>query len=403
MSADVCSFKAEERLLLEAVACGVRALGASPQSCASKHTAPAEAAAVDPAALAQLAALHGVVGLAAEGASAGVPLPDGAAVRLRELRDKQVARSVRLSGELIRLLDLLAEAGLPTVPIKGPVFAHRVYGSIARRSFWDLDLLLRREDVLAAKEVLLSQGYVPELAWSARRERRELRRNCEYNFDHPESGIHVELHWRFMERSVGFDLPMADVWDRLEPTTFLGRRIRVAAMEDECLALIVHNGAKHGWQRLRMIADVAVIGTIDSMATGRLVERAEAAGVRRVVATGVLLASTLLGAQMPELSRWARADRSAVRLAHYYAGEVFRFSPDRTRDGLPSTRAYLAMRERMGDRLRYVPRLARTVLTPTDREQAIIPLPAGLRGIHVIVRPFRLAWKYFSRFLGRLR
>ena len=332
-----------------------------------------------------------------------MPLPDGAPSRLRGLRDEQTARSLRLSGELIRLIGLLADAGLPAVPIKGPVFAHRVYGSIARRSFWDLDLLVQREDVLAAKQVLLSQGYVPETAWSARRERRELRRNCEYNFDHRETGIHVELHWRFMERSVGFDLPMADVWDRLEQTTFLGRQIRVPAVEDEYLALIVHNGAKHAWQRLRMIADVAVIGTIDSKVTGRLAERAEAAGVRRVVATGVLLASSLLDARMPELDQWAQADRGAVRLCRYYAGEVFRFSPDGHRDGLPNTRAYLAMRERMRDRLRYVPRLVRTVLTPTDREQAIMPLPAGLRGIHVVVRPFRLVWKYLSRFLGRLR
>ncbi len=403
MSRDVYPFSAEERLLLEAVACGVRAVGGAATSCAPRNVALPELSAVDPARLVRLAALHGVVGLAEEGARAGASLPDDAVAGLHELRHEQTARSVRLASELIRVLGLLETAGLQAVPIKGPVFARRVFGSIGRRSCWDLDLLLGRDDVLAAKEVLLSQGYVPESVWSARRERRELRRNCEYNFDHPESGIHVELHWRFMERSVGFDLPVADVWDHLEQTTFLGRQMRVPAMEDECLALIVHNGAKHGWQRLRMIADVAVIAAVDPTTTAGLPERAEAAGVRRVVATGVLLSSTLLGAQMPELGQWAEADRSAVRLAEYYTGELFRFSLDTTRDGLPDTRAYLAMRERMIDKLRYLPRLARAILAPTDREQAIMPLPAGLRGIHFIVRPFRLAWKYLSRLLVRRR
>lgn len=393
------SWTAEEQALLWAVGSGIRvASGREGRAC---DAAPA-CREIDPVALVRLAELHGVAGLAAEGLLAVVEdsaAPAAAAVdRLVASRDAQVRRSVRLASELLRLLELFERAGIRAVPMKGPLLAHRFYGSLARRGFWDLDLLLPHEAVLAAKDILLAQGYEPEHAWSPRQERRELRRNCEYNFDHRTSGIHVELHWRFLEPSIGFDLSVEDTWTRLESVDFLGRSIPVLALPDELLALIVHNGAKHGWERLRMTADVALLGARMSDEELRLLaNRAETLGVRRVVATGALLASNLLAAPMGYLQEWAQADPRAEWLARHYAGELFRFDVERRRDGLAHARAYLVARERPVDRLRYAPRLARAVFLPTDREDALIPLPRALRGLHYAVRPVRLAWKYLRR------
>ena len=397
------AYTTEQRALLRVVAKAVRAVcGAEPAASTDSGLQEDQGIPGDPARFVHLAQQHRVVGLAAEGERLGTTLPQGSAERLHAVHNAEVSRSVALAVELVRLVRLLNDAGIQAVPIKGPVLGHRLYSSMARRSFWDLDLLLHREAILSAKELLLSEGYQREADWSPRREKRELRRNCEYNFDHPDSGIHVELHWRFLDRTIGFDLPMVDVWSRLESITFLGQPFWVLSWVDEMLALIVHNGAKHGWQRLRTIADVAVFGGRSTPEqTCRFMTTAEAVGVRRTIATGVILAADLLDAQMPELISWAEQDRRAAALSRFFSSELFRFDIDRKRDGLRATRAYLMMRERAVDRLRYLPRIARSVLAPTDREQEIVPLPRALRGLHVVLRPFRLAVKYLGRLCVR--
>ena len=167
------------------------------------------------------------------------------------------------------------------------------------------------------------------------------------------------------------------------------------------LALMTHNGTKHGWQRLRAIADVAIMGGRSSpQQIDRLMTMAEKAGVRRAVGTGVVLAADLLDAPMPELIRWAARDQQTVTLGRFFSRELFRVDPDQRRDELWATRAYLKMRERAVDRFRYLPRIVHSILAPTDREQESLPLPKALRGLHVVVRPFRLAAKYAGRIVG---
>ena len=57
-------------------------------------------------------------------------------------------RNLFLSGELLELLKLLEGEGIPAIPFKGPVLADFVYGNLALRSIWDLDLLVHKHDVL---------------------------------------------------------------------------------------------------------------------------------------------------------------------------------------------------------------------------------------------------------------
>ena len=49
--------------------------------------------------------------------------------------------------ELVRLLSLLEEQGIPAVPYKGPTLAQRLYGDLALREFGDLDIMILERDV----------------------------------------------------------------------------------------------------------------------------------------------------------------------------------------------------------------------------------------------------------------
>ena len=70
-----------------------------------------------------------------------------------------IAVNLRLEGELLNLLDLLA--GLRVVVFKGPLLTKQIYGDLRYRQSCDNDLWVPAEHLDAALERLLQAGYLP--------------------------------------------------------------------------------------------------------------------------------------------------------------------------------------------------------------------------------------------------
>jgi hypothetical protein len=79
-----------------------------------------------------------------------------------ELSDRfltTAARCLLLTSELHRLIRVFESAGIKAVPFKGPVLSSMIYGNPAMWTFDDLDILVQREDMACARELLRSNGY----------------------------------------------------------------------------------------------------------------------------------------------------------------------------------------------------------------------------------------------------
>src|SRR5438105_13117998 len=59
-----------------------------------------------------------------------------------------VGRNLAQTYELTRILKLLRAENIQAIPFKGPVMGSRIYGNVGLREFFDLDLLVHREDLL---------------------------------------------------------------------------------------------------------------------------------------------------------------------------------------------------------------------------------------------------------------
>ena len=68
-------------------------------------------------------------------------------------------RYLHMERQLAELMDIFQKAGIRVLVIKGPALAYSVYPNPATRSFSDIDLLMRPEQFLLAREVLLNNGY----------------------------------------------------------------------------------------------------------------------------------------------------------------------------------------------------------------------------------------------------
>jgi hypothetical protein len=226
----------EEELLLLCASCArTRAAAAA--------RAAALAEAVDWDELLRLLARHRMVPLA--GARLRELLPDGPPddVAAAAARVLEGARGRALHNELatLRVATALERAGIATLPLKGALMAHRLYGDAALRESADVDLLV------AAANLGRAAGELRELGYAA--PPHAVRSPLHLRLVHPGDLPDVELHWRVHWYEERFSAEMLDGSRPDGPT----RRAR----RDHELAALLLFWARDGFAGLRLAADVA--------------------------------------------------------------------------------------------------------------------------------------------------
>ena len=256
-----------------------------------------------------------------------------------------------LTRELIKLLGGLEKIGISAIPWKGPVLAAAAYGDLALRQFGDLDILVREQDAMRAKNLLLSTGYRLLYGGSAEDEAafHNLRKVCELVRE--DDRVIVELHWAITSQTFYFPLDPASLWEQVETVPLEGAPVLNLGPEDLLLVLCVH-GAKHHWGRLMWICDIAELlrtyyKEIDWI---RLTQRASSLGSARMLSLGVLLAHDLLGAKVPEdVLQRMQAESKAPSLAAEVRSRLFAGGPLMA---VERPTFYIQLRERAQDRMR---------------------------------------------------
>jgi hypothetical protein len=314
---------------------------------------------------------------------------------LRDRFRRNTISNLLLASELRSLLDRFEAAGIKAIPFKGPTLAAYAYGDLALRQFHDLDLLLRRDDVLAAKNLLVESGYRAEHRFSQAQEAALLRSECEYTF---KGSVYVELQWEIVPANFAFTINDAALWQRVREIEVEGLCLPMLAPEDLLLILCAH-GTKHNWTRLAWIADVAEVlrhgGEINWPA---LLERARKLGGTRMLCLGTGLAHHLLGASLPvTLARKIANDHKIRQLITEVSGRLF--IEGRNDGALRQSLFYIRSRERLRDRARCYLHMA---LSPNIKDITSTNLVRPFRWLYYPLRPLRLGTKYGQRLLKRL-
>lgn len=153
-----------------------------------------------------------------------------------------------------RVMAALANAGIGCTPLKGPVLSEVLYGDPGRRSSSDIDLLVAREKLRSAVEVVRELGYraptdhidehgLPLLHFALTHERDQL----------PPVELHWRIHW--YERSFASERLLA-------PSGELTSIWRPAPI-DELTALLLFY-ARDGFIDLRLATDLGACWDIHS-------------------------------------------------------------------------------------------------------------------------------------------
>lgn len=336
-----------------------------------------------------LAEEHSVLGLAASrlGRFEKDCMPAEHRESLRAWRRSYALYTMNLTAEMSRLFESFGAAGIEALVIKGPVLSARCYGDPGLRQYGDLDLIVRDADILRATELMVAHGYEPSVPLAAIRAKKI---PGEYVFRQSTTKLLVELHSELTFRYHPRPLPLENLFERQTRVNIDGREIPALSPEDELVLICIH-GAKHFWEQLSYIADVAAFVSNQPLDWGRVTSAAEEVAAERMLYVGLRLAADLLGAPLPEdVAALIRADPTVGRLTR----RVTRWLPaaGSAPPGIVG-RAMFRVRMRGGlfSGLIYLVRLS---LSPTEEDWTEGAEHRRHWLLDALGRPFRLAKKY---------
>lgn len=351
---------------------------------------------IDWSRLLTLAHAHGLMPLLHHHVAAGdVPLPAASLPALRAQAKANAHRALRLSGALLETLDVCTAEGIPVVPLKGPVLAQQLYGTVALRQSRDLDLLIRDADVPRLVRLLQQRGYRlehrdgPELDALTRRDLHHV------SVTHPERRVRIEIHYWLLRPRGRRAHGIADITARLRPMAFFGRQIRILDGADLLVYLCEH-GAEHAWCRLEWLAGVGELRRRVDAPSAAASPFARELGTTRRIDAAMDLADRLLDAdaESPGESSGRRAfaaNRFVMRRLHREPARVVESSAERFFYALFTDASAAAVTRRVRTML----------LAPGVGESTAFPLPRALTPLHWVLRPFRLVARQLRRPLRR--
>jgi hypothetical protein len=295
---------------------------------------------------------------------------------------------------LARVLQGLAEAGVPTLVIKGAALG-AYYPDAALRPFGDLDLMVSRVKLKQAEEALNRLGYQcsrPKAWWSD-------------HFLHlppmvGEKGLPViELHWQLHHEDTVGRLPAEDLWMRAVPWSVAGRpALRLDAVDTAlhlCYHAVVQHRARLGLRALYDLLQVTEAWGQEEWAA--LVRRATAYGLARPVYLMSALAEQTLGLVVPAVVMAALQPTDSAAIPEGLAGALLNL------DASPAGRVPIAVvqadaQSTLVARLRhflwhlFLPRAGMAVVYNIPADSPRIWLTYLWRPVHLLRRYGRSAW-----------
>ncbi len=224
-------------------------------------------------------------------------VPQEAWEKTRQRFQANAARNLQFMTELVRVTRSLEQAGIPSMPFKGPALALQLYGGLECRQFHDLDLVVPLHKAVHTAEILSAMGYegpgtlLPKL--TPRQQQRTLARHKDAAFfkSSGPSRILLELHWRLT--IAGFDAPIVlshGTNDRIESNY---GTLRALPAVDLTLFLAYH-GASHRFFRMSWLADL--LQAVESLSPSEyepLFNQSVAFGCQRHLRLGLAVLSRL--------------------------------------------------------------------------------------------------------------
>jgi hypothetical protein len=299
-----------------------------------------------------------------------------------------IFRMLHLSGELEYICKLFAEHHIRTLLLKGPALAFDLYGDISLRTSKDLDILVNINELDQVNKLLLNQGYETEdivlTAFNSWRWRQH-----HITYFHPYKRIYLELHWR-LNPGPCKEPTFNELWERKKLNGLTSYPV-YGLGEADLFCFLVSHGARHGWFRLRWLADIDILTRrqIDWKSLSLFLKKYQ---LTMIGGQALKLASKLLDTPLnKEMKTIANRSRSG-QLAQFvliFIKEKFDLHSNPPESIARYLKRYLFAMKSKRQKLVFI--LNKFYPSPVDAQT--LPLPKYIHFIYFPLRPILWAWR----------
>lgn len=263
-------------------------------------------------------------------------LPANVAQRLENADRRNALRCLALMSCLVETTGLLASEGITAIPLKGGCLAARYYDDVASRHAGDIDLLVAPDDLARTHRILKQAGcvQVSSKTHDAVPDTFVEDPTFVYHLSYvTRSGIPLELHFRLNQNPSLLPLQVSEIAARATIVRFGNTDFPTMPDDLQFLFLAVH-GARHEWERLQWIYDIALMAHSASRDRVRdWLKLARRQGLFNPAVQALGMAHAMLGVPLPREVAEARARSPRIRFMERRATQVFLGQAQRNRDG----------------------------------------------------------------------
>jgi hypothetical protein len=286
-----------------------------------------------------------------------------------------------MTCEMERVCRVFTEHAIRPLMLKGLVLADTLYGDISLRTSKDLDILVPIEDVEKAGDILNSLGYfmTEDEAPSILMKWKDKRKDHHRSYVNSKTNIQIEIHWR-LNREIGKEPSFDELWERKRVSSLTSFPVYLLGTEDLFLNLVTH-GDRHGWFRLRWLADMdrLIQKPLDWEGLVELLKRYEYLHLGEQV---LILTSSLF--------RTPKQNTGELTPSHY-SYRLAKLAIPVIQGG--NTHRYVLAKKNNVQKLRFIFRM----LYPRTWDAETLPLPKVLYFLYFPLRPFLWLWRLRKR------
>ncbi len=207
-------------------------------------------ATVDYERLISLGHANGVASLLYKNLADITSVPDSFRSRVRNSYLQTIRSNLRMSAETLRVIRLLKESGIASIPLKGAIASEMLFGDVGLYPSSDIDLLVRLSDLDEVSRILAIDGYTLNV------ENREDLLVGHYHLTFSKGRHFVEVHWNLVKRY--FRALPEFWWENVRQTEYDGQKILQLSPEKYVLYAIFRL-FDHGFRPLKFFVFIAAL------------------------------------------------------------------------------------------------------------------------------------------------
>jgi len=310
-----------------------------------------------------------------------------------------VMHNMRMTAELIRIMKLLEENSIEALAFKGPALAQIAYGDITLRQYGDLDILIHADSLLHSIELLKNSGYVATFPLTKSQDKVFIKISHDYLLSNKINNILVELHWRLASDEFMVDLHTINFFSNTTTIKIQNYQVRTFATEELILYLSVH-GAKHHWERLEWLLDIALIIEKQTIDWKKLIQLTSQSKLEKITFSTLYLCQTIFGIKLPTNVTTLLDDSKILAFSKKLETHFYAHFNDPIEETVKMRTIWVIQYQLLSgfkNKMLFIT----SFLKPTQADYLSVQLPENMTFLYYFIRPINISKRWIRKILAR--